>query len=171
MIDLGYTENPYTWNNRRAGLANIQERLDRIFGNSNWTLVFSRATVQHLYAFGSDLKPILLHSNPPSPSRPKPFCFESMWTRDPSVGMIISQGWKRGTSSPNLSQIMVNLKYTKLTLKKWNKLYFGHIQSKIVELKKLIDTLQYLPQSSTILEKERQTSRELDEILLREQIL
>lgn len=56
-------------------------------------------------------------------------------------------------------------------LKSWNKLYFGRVQSKISELKKLIETLQYLPQSSTIIEQEKIATSELNEIILRERIL
>lgn len=29
-IDLGFTENPFTWCNCRGGQANIRERLDRV---------------------------------------------------------------------------------------------------------------------------------------------
>lgn len=31
LLDLGFQGHPYTWNNRRHGAANIQERLDRCF--------------------------------------------------------------------------------------------------------------------------------------------
>lgn len=91
-----------------------------------------------------------------------------MWIRDPSVGLIISRSWVKGTSSPNLSQIMTKLKYTKGALKEWNKKHFGHLHFKIFEFKQLISTLQHL--SNHTLAYEDLAYRELDEFLLRGQI-
>lgn len=34
LVDLGYEGNPYTWNNRRGGAANVQEHIDRGLANS-----------------------------------------------------------------------------------------------------------------------------------------
>lgn len=91
--------------------------------------------------------------------------------RDPSVGKVVQKGWHKGPRSPTLPQIMSNFKHTKIALKSWNKLYFGRIQYKISDLKKLIETLQQLPQSSLIIDQENIAMRELNEILLRERIL
>lgn len=117
LIDLGFMGYPYTWSNQRAGKANIQERLDRFFGNADWRHNFPHASVQHLIATCSDHKLILLLTNPILPSRPKPFRFEGMWVREPSSSGIIEQAWKKGTKSSTISQIMTNIKYTKLVLK------------------------------------------------------
>ena len=39
LIDLQFSRNPYTWPNRREGLANIKERLDRSFPNDRRRLI------------------------------------------------------------------------------------------------------------------------------------
>lgn len=36
LIDLVFEGSPYTWTNKRGGLANIQERLDRGYANIEW---------------------------------------------------------------------------------------------------------------------------------------
>ena len=35
-IDLGFTRPSFTWSNKREGLANIKERLDRCLCNQEW---------------------------------------------------------------------------------------------------------------------------------------
>ncbi|TXG67033.1 hypothetical protein EZV62_008308 [Acer yangbiense] len=36
LVDLGFSGSMFTWNNKRDGKANIQERLDRFLANSKW---------------------------------------------------------------------------------------------------------------------------------------
>jgi hypothetical protein len=40
LVDLGYEGNPFTWTNKRHGLANIKERLDRCFATQEWIHLF-----------------------------------------------------------------------------------------------------------------------------------
>lgn len=50
--------------------------------------MFLQASVSHLVALDFDHKPILLKLYHVGMSRSKPFCFEGMWTRDPTVVML-----------------------------------------------------------------------------------
>lgn len=54
LIDLGFIGKRFTWNNRRCGNANIQERIDMGFANEAWRLRFPHATITHLVAIKSD---------------------------------------------------------------------------------------------------------------------
>lgn len=171
LTDLGFVGYPYTWTNRRASRANIQERLDRGFANSSWRLLYPEASIHHLTAYHSDHRPILLLTDSLHSSSPKPFRFESMWLREPSVGLVISQAWRKGVSLPTISQLMTHIKYTKVALKDWNRKYFGHVQSRIVELKNVIDSIQQMPTSERTLLHEDLAVHELDEMLRRERIL
>lgn len=168
---MGFVGYPFTWNNRRAGKSNIQERLDRAFCNSTWRIQFPHTKVHHLPAFKSDHKPLLMFTRPPYPSRPKPFRFQEMWTRDSTVGHVVSSTWTKGHRMPNPSQFMTNLKNNKVALKTWNRHHFGNVQSRIADLKKLIELLQSLPQTYHVMEQERLAHAELDEIWLREKLL
>ncbi|PKI47068.1 hypothetical protein CRG98_032544 [Punica granatum] len=83
-IDLGFSGNPFTWRNKRSGLAHIKQRLDRAIANDEWHLLFPKAGVLHLPSIKSDHNPILAKLWMDSTKRPKPFRFEEAWTRDPS---------------------------------------------------------------------------------------
>lgn len=89
LIDLGFTGHPFTWNNRRRGAANIQERLDRSFANAQWKILFPQASIVHLTAIHLDHKPLLFNSNPNPYPLPKPFRFETMWIDHPDTIHVI----------------------------------------------------------------------------------
>ncbi|KAI5663136.1 hypothetical protein M9H77_22459 [Catharanthus roseus] len=52
----------YTWNNRRAGNSNIQERLDRWIDNGEWQILFPQATVNPHTVSQSNYRPIILNT-------------------------------------------------------------------------------------------------------------
>ncbi|KAL5823122.1 hypothetical protein ACOSQ4_021022 [Xanthoceras sorbifolium] len=41
FVDLGFSGPLFTWNNKRGGARNVQERLDRFFATSHWVNLFS----------------------------------------------------------------------------------------------------------------------------------
>lgn len=47
-IDLGSTDNKFTWCNRRKGQANIRERLDKVVVNPGSLTTFAHTGVTHL---------------------------------------------------------------------------------------------------------------------------
>lgn len=129
LIDIGFDGNAYTWNNRRGGAANIQERLDRGFANAQWKLRFSNASISHLMALFSYHRPLLFQTKTPSDNLPRPSKFESMWTTHADTVFIMEEAWNRQ------EKFARRVRDTKDALKKWNKLVFGHVQHKIKELK------------------------------------
>jgi hypothetical protein len=131
MVHLGFSGNPYTWSNHRQGVGLIKERLDRSLASSGWIRFFPSYSVSHLPAHGSDHNPLLLNNDLPLPTLPKPFRFEEFWTRDPTYGIVIQEGWStiEGSSSYCLSK---KLKFIKQSIKYWNKHYFGPFDPSLI---------------------------------------
>lgn len=61
--DLGYSGLPYTWDNRRQGLANIKVRLDRALANSKWLDLFRDLVVLYILMTESDHSGLLIRTN------------------------------------------------------------------------------------------------------------
>lgn len=69
------------------------EKIDRAWGNLNWTTRFEDCFVEALPIATSDHAPLLLHSDPP-PQRPKPsFKFEAMWLQHKDCTNVVSNAW------------------------------------------------------------------------------
>lgn len=47
FVDLGFVGSRFTWSNRRSGMANIRERIDRGIANLQWRVTFPDARIQH----------------------------------------------------------------------------------------------------------------------------
>lgn len=119
--------------------------LDRGFANRQWRVSFPSAYISHFPAFHSEHRPLFIDTQPPQPSRPKSFRFETTWTCDPTFGAVINKVWNHGDSSHCLPLIMHKIKLTKLAIKEWNLKVFGHLQTAIREAKFQIESLQALP--------------------------
>lgn len=78
-MDLGFSRRQFTWSNRRSGLANIQERIDRSIANISWRTTFPNATVRHHPIAPSDHTSIILDFIGVEISVPKSFKFEGFW--------------------------------------------------------------------------------------------
>ena len=60
MIDLGFSGPRYTWSNHRPLTHLIQERMDRVFANADWNVLYPDASVKHLERAHSDHNLVLL---------------------------------------------------------------------------------------------------------------
>lgn len=164
FIDVGFRGYRYTWNNKRVGQTNIQERLDMAFANGLWRTSYPTATVYHLIAFNSDHRLVTIDIAHLVQTRPRLFQYEAMWIRDPSAGLLIEHVWNKGTELTSLSHLMSKIKGTKVALMEWNTKVFGHLQSRIRVLKEDIDLLQSSPQTSRNISLEQQAQTTLDEL-------
>jgi hypothetical protein len=171
LIDLGFSGNPYTWTNKRQNFANIKERLDRAFSNSEWRSTFPKASVYHFPATTSDHNPIILNTNGIDSSSPKPFRFEAMWTRDGSSTQVIKDAWNCLVFGSPLYKFVKKLKVSKNDLIWWNKHCFGQLQTRNKVLSEAINSIQQLAPTEANLQKEKTLTWEFNENLRREDLL
>jgi endonuclease/exonuclease/phosphatase family metal-dependent hydrolase len=59
LTDLGFSGWPYTYDNQRAGVRNVQVRLDRALADDAWRDIYSDSSVIHLVTPCSDHCPLL----------------------------------------------------------------------------------------------------------------
>lgn len=154
LLDLRFSGHPFTWNNKRSLSHNIHERLDRGIANILWRTLFPNASIQHLPAHHSNHKPLLLSLFSQQPSQPRPFRFESMWLREPSIQDVVESAWCPPARGSPMFSFLSKLHHTKSALRDWNHTTFGNVHRIIRELHSLIEHLQNSPQTSSTLTRE-----------------
>jgi hypothetical protein len=142
LVDLGFSGNPFTWNNKRHSRFNIKERLDRGLFNHSWVLLFPNSHLSHLPALESDHNLLLLSTSGNSPNIPKPFKFEAFWTRDIASHAVIAEAWNYPYNGSPAFALSRKLKASKASLKSWNIHQFGNIHHKIKFLLAELNNIQ-----------------------------
>jgi hypothetical protein len=112
---------------------------------------------------------LLLNSNLPVQSLPRPFRFEAFWTRDPTCGIVIDEAWSALIAGSPSFYLTQKLKITKDAIKYWNKHYFGNIKSKLENTLSLLDKVQQASPSDPNLAMELHLQDLLDEYLKQEE--
>ncbi|KAI5658352.1 hypothetical protein M9H77_27145 [Catharanthus roseus] len=139
---------PFAAHSSPPGLSSRGFRLDRGIVNSECRMLVPNAIITHLTALSSDHRPLLLKSSPSAQSQPKPFCFESIWTRDNPSFDVINEVWEYDTGE-----------------------HIGNVQEKIKNLHDSIEQLESSSQSQENILKEENLQKNLDELLEQEQII
>jgi hypothetical protein len=83
---IGFSGNPWTFDNRQRGDRNVRVCLDRAVASMSWS-AFTNAKLQHLTSSRSDHAPILLMLDREDGEQ-RPRCsrhYEIMWEREPSL--------------------------------------------------------------------------------------
>ncbi|KAL5575991.1 hypothetical protein UlMin_017690 [Ulmus minor] len=99
LADLGYRGPKFTWCRGKATNL-VQERLDRMLGNSEWMDLFPNSCVHHLNLRGSDHRPLLVEllkadefSNFGKSWKRGRFHFEEAWVEETECSNIIKEQW------------------------------------------------------------------------------
>lgn len=102
---------------------------------------------------------------------PKPFRFESFWSRDASSWAVIKHAWNQPQSGSSAHWLLRKIVATKSALRVWNKEHFGIIQTKIHDVWRQPEFIQNLSPSESQYEAELSLHSQLHEELCREELL
>ncbi|KAK3221474.1 hypothetical protein Dsin_008499, partial [Dipteronia sinensis] len=144
LVDLGFSGPSLTWNNKRDGRMNIQERLDRFLADNQWRDRFLDIRVDHLGFNVSDHRMILLVcSTVPQVHQglSRAFRFEPFWLKDADFGRVIDAVWKETGHTLSVLALKRKLELCATTLSAWSRRKFGNIRRQIETKNREIDRL------------------------------
>lgn len=164
LIDLEFKGINYTWTNKREGVDNIRERINKAFANTEWRLKFPLAQVFHEPIAGSDHAPLLLNCCVPLKKVKRVFKFESMWTMSPNCKDVISRSWCFYGPGSDMFKWSRKLKNCKNALKNWSREEFGNNKTRLAKLKSHIFELQMASPSPANIQAQKQIINEMEEV-------
>ncbi|KAL9680585.1 hypothetical protein QQ045_018466 [Rhodiola kirilowii] len=142
LSDLGFRGNPFTYSNRRRGTDEMRGRLDRAVCNRQWRQDHPKGQVHHLSIHVSDHSIIMLDTKGEGDEKQKrPFRFEAMWLKHPEYGEFMRSFWEAGRG--------------------------GRVKG----LRKRLEELKTMVRSDAVVKEEGRLSEQLDQWLLREEVL
>lgn len=98
LVDLGFIGYPYTWNNKRPGVANTKQRLDRAMANDGWRKKFQASIVIHLFSDDSDHHRLVLQTKSDGRVHNKglrAFKFEESWLMWDDCEKTVLESWNK----------------------------------------------------------------------------
>jgi hypothetical protein len=137
FTDLGFSELPFTWDNRQNDAHNVKVRLDRGLANRGFLDLFPFTTVWHEQTTTSDhccLRIEFYQHGTNRRRRCKPFRYENMWRRDKSYVDLIRSAWGEADESTDLNQLKVRLSCVQGALQDWDKNVFGSVRKNLKKL-------------------------------------
>ncbi|CAM8888112.1 unnamed protein product [Rhodiola kirilowii] len=152
LSDLGYRGTPFTFSNRREGDFEMRARLDRAFGNDQWSTLFPVVEVRHLVFSVSDHYPLLVEFNKNRMMfKKRLFRFEPMWLRHEGYPDFIDNCLRVEGKEGDL---VGKLKGCRVRLAAWNKATCGRADERVSKLKAELESIRSQFRSQEIIEKE-----------------
>ncbi|KAL5578184.1 hypothetical protein UlMin_019883 [Ulmus minor] len=146
LADLGFRGPKFTWNRGKKACL-IQERLDRMLGNSGWLDLFPNSLIHHLSLRGSDHRPLLVEllradefSNFGKIWKRGRFHFEEAWVDEVECSNIIKDHWNSNLTG-NLDGVAKKLRLCATDLEKWNLESFRRLKMQVREVKAAFDRI------------------------------
>ncbi|KAL5758842.1 hypothetical protein ACOSP7_021453 [Xanthoceras sorbifolium] len=174
FVDLGFSGPLFTWNNKRGGSRNVQERLDPFFATSQWVNLFSGIKVEHLGFMFSDHRPISTKFVRGGPSGSgggdRMFRFEPFWLKDEECYSVICSAWGGFNSETSGRGLRDKLGLCADRLENWSKVKFGSLKKAIDRKRCEINLLYDRQQSVQVLDAIKTRERELESLLSKEEL-
>jgi hypothetical protein len=173
LHDLGFTGPPWTFDNKQKGRKNVKARIDRGVASNSWSDLFPHAKLSHIVSSRSDHLPLLLNYESIHVQRKRTVGqrYEIMWERDPTLQETIETAWSYGRPCSSLQDLVSKLSSTQQHLKDWSNSKFGNITRRANKLRSKLGTLWNEPPSHRRDVDINKIAKELDEILLREELM
>ncbi|CAM8926103.1 unnamed protein product [Rhodiola kirilowii] len=168
LMDLGYKGSKFTFSNKRQGMEEVRSRLDRAVGDDLWVNKFPNASIKHLVSHRSDHCPLLLNLDGISGGHHNYFKFESMWMRDASLSVTVSNSWNPYGDNVSIGDKLADLSQQ---LKIWNRNSFGNVNSHLKRLKGDLAAIRQGTRSPEAADNEKRIAKEIDEWLAREELM
>ncbi|KAL5738018.1 hypothetical protein ACOSP7_030779 [Xanthoceras sorbifolium] len=174
VVDLGFSGPLFTWNNKRGGSRNVQERLDRFFATSQWVNLFSGIKVEHLGFMFSDHRPIsakfVCGGSNICGGRDRKFRFEPFWLKDEECYSVICSAWGGFDSDTSGRGLRDKLVVCADRLENWSKVKFGSLRKAIDRKRCELNLLYDRQQSEQVLNDIKFRERELESLLSKEEL-
>eukprot|EP00253_Pinus_taeda_P033497 PITA_33497 len=140
LIDIPPNNGKSTWSNKRAGIHNIKERLDRILIHERIVTGFSSVKSKIVHATASDHKPMVLILDSVRNLGPIPFKYNKIWDSKEGFRKLIKDHWEMEVIGSPHYVWESKLKSLRAVIKQWAK------ENAILEKKKRIELHRQLEQ-------------------------
>ncbi|KAL9681535.1 hypothetical protein QQ045_013320 [Rhodiola kirilowii] len=172
LADPGYIGRPFTFSNCQKGSDEMRGRLDRAVGNSQWLQAHPKGQVHHLSIHVSDHCILMLDTDNDGGWKCKrPFRFEAMWLDHPKFNDVMRNMWDDGRVDGVNGCWSDKLDVCREKLKVWNASTFGNVQKRVKSIKVTLEEVKSQVRTEALIEEEGNLSEELDQWLLREEVL
>lgn len=136
MVDLGFNDTPYTWDNGQLEARHNKERLDRVECVLSCCMTFPKAQIFHMSTVRSDHLPIMVHLDFHEVRTSRRFRFEIMWVESEEFFKIANEVWKEmGGECVRMPHFVIeNLNRCMEALMRWSKVVLPNNSRKINKL-------------------------------------
>ena len=131
LDDIPYTGQHFTWCNQRLDEARIYCKLDRILANDAWFLGIRSFSAYFHSAGISDHSLGILFLGEKRANVKTPFRFFDYWADHDNFLPSVAAAWNKAVSGTPMFVLASKLKETKVALKRFNKIHFSSLSSRV----------------------------------------
>ncbi|XP_062094258.1 uncharacterized protein LOC133800317 [Humulus lupulus] len=120
LLDMKFSGNFFTWNNKQAGKDRVYAKLDRVLANENWIGKFPTTEVVFFPEGDMDHSPFMVNFGS-LPENKKPFRFFNFWSNLEGYQRTVAESWRKEVQGTPMFCLITKLKRLRVELKKFNR--------------------------------------------------